>query len=80
MVLSKESSASADSYPMNIIATEDIELLLALNTGQSAAVSTISEKQRHKMISMGFIRHTRAGYIMTALGEKMAKSLHMAHC
>ena len=60
---------------MNIIATEDIELLLALNHGQSNAVSRISEKQRHKMISMGFIRFTRGGYMITELGERMARSL-----
>ena len=63
---------------MNIIATEDIELLLALNHGQSDAVSRISEKQRHKMISMGFIRYTRGGYMITELGERMATSLKMA--
>ncbi|MFM8467245.1 MAG: hypothetical protein ACKOAO_06775 [Oxalobacteraceae bacterium] len=63
---------------MNIIATEDIELLLALNHGQSDAVSRISEKQRHKMISMGFIRYTRGGYVITALGERMATSLETA--
>jgi hypothetical protein len=63
---------------MNIIATEDIELLLALNHGQGDAVSRISEKQRHKMISMGFIRYAREGYVITPLGERMAKSLEMA--
>ena len=63
---------------MNIIATEDIELLLALNHGQSNAVSRISEKQRNKMISMGFIRYTRGGYMITELGERMATSLKMA--
>jgi Mn-dependent DtxR family transcriptional regulator len=65
---------------MNIIATEDIELLLALNQGQSSAVSRIGEKQRHKMISMGFIRYTRSGYVITELGERMAKSLETAVC
>ncbi len=63
---------------MNIIATEDIELLLALNHGQGDAVSRISEKQRHKMISMGFIRYIRGGYSITELGERMAKSLEIA--
>lgn len=65
---------------MNIIATEDIELLLALNHGRGDAVSRISEKQRHKMISMGFIRYTRSGYVITELGERMATSLKMAVC
>ena len=63
---------------MNIIATEDIELLLALNHGQSNAVSRISEKQRHKMISMGFIRFTRGGYMITERGERMARSRETA--
>ena len=63
---------------MNIIATEDIELLLALKQGQNDAASRISEKQRHKMISMGFIRYMRGGYVITELGERMAKSLEMA--
>jgi len=27
---------------------------------------------------MGFIRHTRTGYVITDLGEKMAKSLQLA--
>ncbi len=63
---------------MNIIATEDIELLLALKQGKSEAASRIGEKQRHKMISMGFIRYTRGGYLITELGERMAKSLEMA--
>lgn len=65
---------------MNIIATEDIDLLLALNQGQSEAASRISEKQRHKMISMGFIRQMRGGYVITELGERMARSLEMAIC
>ena len=65
---------------MNIIATEDIELLLALKQGQSEAASRISEKQRHKMISMGFIRYLRGGYVITELGERMAKSLEMTLC
>ena len=63
---------------MNIIATEDIELLLALHHGQTDAVSNIGEKQRHKMISMGFIRYSRNGYLITELGERMAKSLEAA--
>lgn len=63
---------------MNIIATEDIELLIAMENGQRDAVTRISEKQRHKMISMGFIRYTRDGYIITELGERMAKSLALA--
>ena len=63
---------------MNIIASEDIELLIALNKGQRNAVSRIGEKQRHKMISMGFIRYTRGGYLITELGLRMAKSLEMA--
>ncbi len=63
---------------MNIIATEDIELLLALHQGRSDAVSRIGDKQRHKMISMGFIRATRGGYVITELGERMARSLEIA--
>lgn len=62
---------------MNIIASEDIDLLLALDKGKSEAAPTIGERQRHKMISMGFIRHTRTGYVITDLGEKMAKSLQL---
>jgi hypothetical protein len=63
---------------MNIIATEDIDLLLALHTGQHDPVSKIGETQRHKMISMGFIRYARGSYMITELGERMAKSLAMA--
>ena len=63
---------------MNIIASEDIELLLALEKGKNENLRQIGEKQRHKMISMGFIRHTRSGYVMTDLGGKMAKSLQLA--
>ena len=63
---------------MNIIASEDIELLIALNNGRDDAVSRISDKQRHKMISMGFIRYTRSGYLITELGLRMAKSLELA--
>ena len=62
---------------MNIIASEDIDLLLALDKGENDAARTLSERQRHKMISMGFIRHTRTGYVITDLGEKMAKSLQL---
>lgn len=65
---------------MNIIATEDIELLLALLHGKSDAVSKIGEKQRHKMISMGFIRYNRNGFVISELGERMAKSLETAIC
>lgn len=63
---------------MNIIASEDIELLIALHNGQDDAVSSIGEKQRHKMISMGYIRYTRGGYLITELGVRMAKSLALA--
>jgi hypothetical protein len=63
---------------MNVIASEDIDLLLAFNKGQIDATHRMGEKQRHKMISMGFIRHTRSGYVITHLGEKMAKSLQLA--
>lgn len=63
---------------MNIIASEDIELLLALDKGKNETLPQIGEKQRHKMISMGFIRHTRSGYVITDLGGKMAKSLQLA--
>ncbi|MCE2870924.1 MAG: hypothetical protein LW714_05875 [Oxalobacteraceae bacterium] len=62
---------------MNIIASEDIDLLLALDKGENDAARTLGERQRHKMISMGFIRHTRNGYVITDLGEKMAKSLQL---
>ncbi len=62
---------------MNIIASEDIDLLLALDKGKNEATRTIGERQRHKMIRMGFIRHTRSGYVITDLGEKMAKSLQL---
>jgi len=63
---------------MNVIASEDIDLLLAFNKGQGNATLRMGEKQRHKMIRMGFIRHTRTGYVITDLGEKMAKSLQLA--
>ena len=71
-------SLSERSDAMNIIATEDIELLIAMQRGQRDAIARIGEKQRHKMISMGFIRYTRDGYIITDLGQRMAKSLELA--
>ena len=63
---------------MNVIASEDIDLILAFNKGQSDSTLRMGEKQRHKMISMGYIRHTRTGYVITDLGQKMAKSLQLA--
>ena len=63
---------------MNIIASEDIDLLLALDKSENNYARPIGERQRHKMISMGFIRHTRTGYVITDLGGRMAKSLQQA--